>query len=83
MSIRGVCRRVLKLPTVLGRFPGEISYCRQPDSGNPTVRDERGLSRNVDYGELGTRRTYRKSANRETLGLRLRALLFYPTDSLI
>jgi len=21
---------------------GKLSYCRQPDSGNPTVRDERG-----------------------------------------
>ena len=31
----------------MGRFLGESGYCRQPDSGNPTVRDERGACGNV------------------------------------
>ena len=26
----------------MGRFLGEMATCRQPDSGKPTVRDERG-----------------------------------------
>jgi hypothetical protein len=34
----------------MGRFLGKSSYCRQPDSGNPTVRDERGAYGNVGYG---------------------------------
>ena len=38
----GVCRRVLKPMMCLGRFLRESSCCRQPYSGNPTVRDEKG-----------------------------------------
>ena len=34
---------------------------RQPDSGNPTVRDERGACGNVDYGE-GYSGTYSRNA---------------------
>ena len=52
MYPRGVCRRVLKLR---GAWEGPLgkSCCCQPDSGNPTVRDERGACGNVSYG--GTR----------------------------
>ena len=52
---------------------------RQPDSGNPTVRDERGACGNVDYG--GTRNPLHipKGCMSETLWLRLRAPYFYPT----
>ena len=52
MHPRGVCRRVLKLR---GAWEGPLgeSCCCQPDSGNPTVRDERGACGNVSYG--GTR----------------------------
>ena len=35
----------------MGRFLRESSYCRQPDSGNPTVRDEKGACGNVSYGQ--------------------------------
>ena len=34
----------------------QITDC-QPDSGNPTVRDERGLTETWTRGELGTRGT--------------------------
>jgi hypothetical protein len=52
---------------------------RQPDSGNPTVRDERGACGNVGYG--GTRNPLHipKGCMTETLCLRLRAPYFYPT----
>jgi len=56
----------------------KITDC-QPDSGNPTVRDERGAYGNVSYG--GTRNPLHtpKGCRTETLCLRLRALYFYPT----
>jgi hypothetical protein len=52
----------------------------QPDSGNPTVRDERGAYGNVSYG--GTRNPLHtpKGCRTETLCLRLRAPYFYPTS---
>src|SRR5262249_15999194 len=55
-----------------------ITGC-QPDSGKPTVRDERGACGNVSYG--GTRHPPRLSKERvlETLRLRLCAPHFYPT----
>jgi hypothetical protein len=49
---RGECGRALKLQ---GKWEGSSGKCRccQPDSGNPTVRDERGAYGNV--GDGGTR----------------------------
>src|SRR5882724_4110365 len=57
----------------------KITDC-QPDSGNPTVRDERGAYGNVSYG--GTRNPLHtpKGCRTETLCLRLRAPYFYPTS---
>ena len=56
----------------------KITDC-QPDSGNPTVRDERGACGNVGYG--GTRHPPRRSKEREseTLCLKSYAPHFYPT----
>ena len=56
----------------------KITDC-QPDSGNPTVRDERGAYGNVSYG--GTRNPLHipKGCRTETLCLRLRAPCLYPT----
>ncbi len=42
MTSMGVCRRVLKPRMDMGMFLRESSCCRQPYSGNPTVRDEKG-----------------------------------------
>jgi len=63
--MRGVCGRALELP-----FAREGSVMtkpriadRQPDSGKPTVRDERGAYGNVSYG-TGYSGTY--SGNAET-----------------
>ena len=60
--------------------PLGIGCCCQPDSGKPTVRDERGACGNVSYG--GTRHPPRRSKERvlETLRLRLCAPHFYPTE---
>ena len=57
----------------------KITGC-QPDSGNPTVRDERGAYGNVSYG--GTRNPLHKPKGcmSETLCLRLCAPYFYPTS---
>jgi len=62
----------------MGRFLKESSYCRQPDSGNPTVRDERRACGNVGYG--GTRNPLhnRKGADGH-LHLRVRAPYIYST----
>jgi hypothetical protein len=46
----GVCERALKLRRVVGRSSWK-SCCCQPDSGNPTVRDERGACGNVGDGQ--------------------------------
>jgi len=80
MTMRGVCRRVLKLPPALGRFSGEMGYCRQPDSGNPTVRDERGAGQKRELWRTGNPPHISKECESETLALRLRALPFYPTE---
>ncbi len=63
--MRGECGRALKLPYVReGCVMKEPMITgRQPDSGNPTVRDERGACENVNYGE-GYTGTY--SGNAET-----------------
>ena len=52
----------------------------QPDSGKPTVRDERGAYGNVSYG--GTRNPLHtpKGCRTETLCLRLCAPYVYPTS---
>jgi hypothetical protein len=51
MPPRGVCRRVLE-PRAVWEGPLGTSCCCQPDSGNPTVRDERGAHGDVDYGGI-------------------------------
>ena len=62
--MRGVCGRALKLPFVregcVTKEP-EITG-RQPDSGKPTVRDERGACGNVGYGR-GYTGTYSGNAD--------------------
>jgi len=79
MYPRGVRRRVLK-PRDVWEGPLRKCCCCQPDSGNPTVRDERGAHGNVDHG--GTRNPLLISKERmpETLRLKLRAPCFYPTS---
>src|SRR5262249_32973007 len=56
----------------------QIAGC-QPDSGNPTVRDERGAYGNVSYGGIRNPLHKLKRCMSETLCLRLRAPYFYPT----
>ena len=75
---RGVCGRALKPRKDAGRSSGE-SLCCQPDSGKPTVRDERGACGNVSYGGIRNPRCESKEHRSETLRLRLRASYFYPT----
>src|SRR2546425_1720388 len=81
MRVRGVCEWALQLPRVWEGCVAIILHITgcQPDSGKPTVRDERGACGNVSYG--GTRHPPRVSKERgsETLHLRLRAPYFYPT----
>src|SRR5262249_47840725 len=57
----------------------KIGGC-QPDSGNPTVRDERGAYGNVSYGGIRNPLHTLKRCMSETLCLRLRAPYFYPTS---
>ena len=57
----------------------QITDC-QPDSGNPTVRDERGAYGNVSYGGIRNPLHTLKRCMSETLCLRLRAPYFYPTS---
>ena len=54
---------------------------RQPDSGNPTVRDERGACGNVNHGGTMNPLHLPKGCMSETLCLKLRAPYFYPTTS--
>ena len=75
---RGVCGRALKFRYEWEGFSGKC-YCRQPDSGNPTVRDERGAYGNVGYGGARNPSHRPKGCVSETLRLRLRAPYFYPT----
>jgi hypothetical protein len=58
---RGVCGQALEPRGDTGRSFGESCRC-QPDSGNPTVRDERGARGNVSHG--GTRNPRRISKER-------------------
>src|SRR2546430_4041483 len=81
MPVGGVCECALKLPRVWEGCVAirlHITGC-QPDSGKPTVRDERGACGNVGYG--GIRNPPRLSKERvlETLRLRSYAPHFYPT----
>jgi hypothetical protein len=62
----------------MGRFSGE-SCCCQPDSGNPTVRDERGACGNVGHGGIRNPLHNPKGCMMETLHLKLSAPYFYPT----
>ena len=64
MHPRGVCRWVLKPPDVWEGPPGKCRCC-QPDSGNPTVRDERGACGNVSYGGTRIPPHNRKGASRK------------------
>ncbi len=79
--MRGECGRALKLPEVWEGCQGKC-HDRQPDSGNPTVRDEngglrkRGLWWNCEPTLLIER------AGLETLHLWLRAPQFYPKPPL-
>ena len=57
----------------------KIAGC-QPDSGNPTVRDERGAYGNVSYGGIRNPLHKLKRCMSETLCLRLRAPYFDPTS---
>src|SRR5438105_8670208 len=81
MRVRGVCECALKLPRVWEGCAAIILHITgcQPDSGKPTVRDERGACGNVGYGR--TRHPPRRSKEREseTLYLRSYAPYFYPT----
>ena len=80
MSVRGVCRRVLKL-----RLVWEGSLGKAATAANRT-RESRpsgmrgGLSRNVDYGGIVNPSHISKECESETPRLKLRALLFYPTE---
>ena len=56
----------------------KIAGC-QPDSGKPTVRDERGACGNVGYGRTRNPLHIPKGCMSETLCLRLCAPYFYPT----
>jgi hypothetical protein len=78
--LRGVYRRVFN-PRDGWEGPLGICCCCQPDSGKPTVRDERGAYGNVNQG--GTRHPpyTPKGYGSETLHLPLRAPYFYPTGS--
>ena len=82
----GVCVRALKFQVKWEGFLGKC-HCRQPDSGNPTVRDEKGACGNVGQrleGEQLTRSSrlrrgvYLKSTA-QMLNWRSRAPYFYPT----
>jgi hypothetical protein len=75
---RGVCRRVLK-PRAVWEGPLGKSCCCQPDSGKPTVRDERGAHGDVNYGGIRNPLLGSKERRSETLHLRLHAPCFYPT----
>ena len=75
---RGVCGRALKFRLEGGGFLGKC-HCCQPDLGNPTVRDERGVYGNVGYGGNRNLPHKPKGCVLVTLLLMLRAPYFYPT----
>ena len=61
---RGVYERAFNPRDVWEGPPGR-GYCCQPDSGNPTVRDERGACGNVNYGGTRDPLHNRKGAGRK------------------
>jgi hypothetical protein len=82
MHSRGVCGRALKPRKVWEGPPGKCCCC-QPDSGNPTVRDERGACGNVSEGGIRNPLHVSKEWKSETLHLMLRAPYFYPTTPVL
>ncbi len=56
-------------------------YCRQPDSGNPTVRDEKRAERKRQSRGTVNPPHIPKGCVTETLRLKLHALFFYSTLS--
>ena len=68
MRPRGVGRRVLE-PRAVWEGPPGTSCCCQPDSGNPTVRDERGAHGDVDHGGIRNPLVGSKERMSETLHL--------------
>ena len=77
-STQNILRQPRASAPALGRSSGE-SCCCQPDSGKPTVRDERGAHGTVDYGGIRNPLALSKERIREPLRLRLRTLCFYRT----
>ena len=75
--LRGERRRVLKPWVIREGSPGKCCRC-QPDSGNPTFRDERGACGIVDYGGIVNPPHIPKGCGLETLRLRSSAPHFYP-----
>ncbi len=75
---RGAYGRAFTLREVWEGPPGTCCCC-QPDSGNPTVRDERGAYGNVNQGGIRNPLHIPKGCKSETLHLQLRASYFYPT----
>ena len=79
MLYRGVCRRVLKLRLV---WEGSLGKAATAANRTREIRPSGmrgGLSRNVKYGGNENPSHTSKECESETLRLRLRALLFYPT----
>jgi len=75
--LRGVCERALKPPVRWEGCEGKCHDC-QPDSGKPTVRDDRGACGNVGYGGIRNPLHIPKGCMSETLCLTLCAPQFYP-----
>ena len=77
---RGACESALKLRR---RRKGSTETCqgRQPDSGNPTVRDENGGSEKRDSRRNCEPTRHTERAGLETLCLPMRALCFYPNPA--
>ncbi len=77
--VRGVCGRALKLQSNWEGTFGKC-YCCQPDSGNPTVRDERGACGNTDM-ENAKRVRKAETPKQPSIYLSCSAPYFYPTSS--
>lgn len=77
LAVRGACKPVLNPPHVQGRAEGS-SHARQPDSGNPTVRDDNGGP--GKRGPCGTVNPARitERARSGNPPLQVRAPRFYP-----
>jgi hypothetical protein len=75
--MRGVCVRALKFRSQREGILGK-SHCCQPDSGNPTVRDERGACGNTDK-ENSKRARKAETLKQSSIFLSCSAPYFYPT----